>query len=357
MDLHCRLITENDRAQYNAFVAAHPNGHILQAYEWGEVKAYTGWKPHRLFVEDADGKVRGAALILERDLPAIRRRIFYSPRGPVLDFGDEAACATLFDAVRRLARERRAIFWKIDPAIPVEQAAQLSYLVRHGLRRLARGPDFEGIQPRFVFRLPLDKELDEIFARFAPKTRYNIRLAARRGVTIRSDCTRDDVSAFYSLLQETARRDGFAVRDCGYYLVIWEQLVKRGLARLFMAEYEGRPIAGTLAFAFGDKVWYMYGASGNRHRNLMPNYLLQWEMIRWAKQRGASLYDLRGISGDLNPDNPLYGLYRFKKGFGGVVVEFAGEYDYPLNPLLYRLWNWVEPRYRRWTTARTARSK
>lgn len=119
------------------------------------------------------------------------------------------------------------------------------------------------------------------------------------------------------------------------------------MASLFLAEYQGEVIAGTLAFIFGDKAWYIYGASSNRHRNVMPNYLLQWEMICWAKRAGCRFYDFRGVPGRVDEQHPLYGLYRFKKGFGGVYTEFIGEHDLVYRPLWYWAWNWGEPLYRR----------
>ena len=342
--MRARLLGDADRETFNDFIAGHPKGHILQSFEWGEVKASTGWKPHRLILEDSD-RVRGAVSILERRLPGVKKTIFYAPRGPVLDFDDQDAFQALIQEVRGLAKERKAILWKIDPDIP-KDLLRASKLKALGFRGLSRGLNFEGVQPRFVFRLSITDTLDEVFARFSQKTRYNIRLAERKGVTVRSNCTEADLTPFYSLLKETCQRDGFLVRGIEYYRVIWRELVERDLARLFVAEYEGRPIAAKLSFIFGDKVWYVYGASGNAYRNVMPNHALQWAMIQWAKSRGCTMYDFRGVSGDLNPDNPLYGLYRFKKGFGGEFVEFTGEFDYVLSPAFYRLWNWGEPCYR-----------
>lgn len=341
-----RVLGENERERFDAFIAGHVKGHILQSWAWGDVKAGTGWRAHRLVLENSDGGIRGAVSILERRLPVLKRPIFYAPRGPVVDFGDEEAFAGICRAVRELAGERGAVFWKIDPDLPADPATA-AFLRRQGFRQLARGPNFEGVQPRFVFRLSLERELDEIFAAFAPKTRYNVRLAERRGVTVRVG-TAADLPAFYALLRETAERDRFLIRGAGYYDLIWRHVVERGYGRLFIADYQGEPIAATLAFTIGDKAWYVYGASGNRHREVMPNYALQWAMIRWAKELGCRMYDFRGVSGDLNPDNPLYGLYRFKKGFNGDFVEFVGEFDYVFAPVVYNLWQWSEPRYRHW---------
>ncbi|MDI6709249.1 MAG: peptidoglycan bridge formation glycyltransferase FemA/FemB family protein [Bacillota bacterium] len=341
-----RVLKEKERERFDAFVAGHAKGHILQSWAWGAVKAGTGWRAHRLVLEDDDGGIRGAVSILERELPVVKRPIFYSPRGPVVDFGDAEAFAALCRAVRELAEKRGAVFWKIDPDLPAEPATA-AFLLDQGFRELARGPNFEGVQPRFVFRLSLERELDGIFASFSSKTRYNIRLAGRRGVTVRTG-TAEDLPAFYALLRETAERDRFLIRGAGYFDLIWRHIIERGYGRLFIADYQGEPIAATLAFTIGDKAWYIYGASGNRHRDAMPNYALQWAMICWAKELGCRMYDFRGVSGDLNPDNPLYGLYRFKKGFNGDFVEFVGEFDYVFAPVIYNLWQWGEPRYRRW---------
>ncbi|HHX95677.1 MAG TPA: peptidoglycan bridge formation glycyltransferase FemA/FemB family protein, partial [Clostridia bacterium] len=150
---------------------------------------------------------------------------------------------------------------------------------------------------------------------------------------------------FYDILTVTAERDNFLVRSFEYFETLWDCLVEKGLAKLFMAEYEGHYIAGTLAFIFGDKAWYMYGASSNEHRNVMPNYLLQWTMIQWAKGKGCSMYDFRGVPGNLTEDNPLYGLYRFKKGFAAEYVEFLGEYDLVYSPFYYKAYNSMEKVY------------
>lgn len=338
-------VTPELRDVFDQYVASGPKGHVLQSYEWGEIKAKTGWTPIRLMIEDRTGP-RGAVSILRRDIPYLRRTIFYSPRGPVLDYGDVEAFDCLIAEVRRLAPASRAIMWKIDPDIPATRQDVRSYLGRRGFIANERGADFEGVQPRFVMRLPLDRSLEDLFAAFSSKTRYNIRLAARKGVAVRP-AIKADLPEFYRILCETARRDRFLIRSYDYFVDLWDHLIERGLARLLVAEYEGRMIAGTLAFIFGDKAWYIYGASSNRNREVMPNYALQWEMIRWAKGAGCVLYDFRGISGDLNPDNPLYGLYRFKKGFSGEFTEFIGEYDLVFSPLIYWLWSWGEPFYRR----------
>ena len=146
-------------------------------------------------------------------------------------------------------------------------------------------------------------------------------------------CGKEMVPDFARLMLETGVRDGFVTRQPEYFANMLDNLGEH--CRLYMAFYEGEPIAGTLAIHYGDKVWYLYGASSNEHRNLMPNYLLQWRMIQWAVETGCRIYDFRGVSGDLSEDNPLYGLYKFKKGFGGEFTEFVGEMDLVLNRPVY----------------------
>ena len=195
------------------------------------------------------------------------------------------------------------------------------------------GKNFEAIQPRYVFRLNVEgKTEEELLAGFHQKWRYNIRLAERKGVEVRI-CGQEAVPDFARLMLTTGVRDGFVTRQESYFADMLTNLGEH--CRLYMAYAGGEAIAGTLAIHYGDKVWYLYGASSNEHRNLMPNYLLQWRMIQWAVQTHCRIYDFRGVSGDVSEDNPLYGLYRFKQGFGGDFVEFVGEMDWVINKPVY----------------------
>lgn len=338
-----RLVGESEKERFNAFVSSVPKGHILQSYQWGEVKGSTGWVPLRLVVED-EGSIIGAATVLERKVPGINRKIFYAPRGPVLDYSNRELFDYLLEEIKKVARERGAFVLKIDPDVPSRDKDLDAYLRSRGFNSQAN-QDFEGIQPRYVFRMDISPSIEELMANMHSKTRYNIRLAGRKGVRIKEDCTREDLRPFYEILTVTAERDNFLIRAYSYFETLWDCLVEQGLAKLFMAEYEGKYIAGTLAFIFGDKAWYIYGASSNEYRNVMPNYLLQWTMISWAKENGCTMYDFRGVPGNLTEDNPLYGLYRFKKGFGAQYVEFVGEYDLVYSPFYYSVFNTMEKVY------------
>ncbi|RJQ11600.1 MAG: peptidoglycan bridge formation glycyltransferase FemA/FemB family protein [Bacillota bacterium] len=339
-----------DVSRFSDFVRDGPKGHILQTLAWGDLKARTGWVPLRFLVEESgSGAVRGAISVLLRrvPLPGFRLEVAYAPRGPVVDYEDEEALAEMAGAVGAALRRRGAVVLKIDPDVPASRSDVVRRLERLGFRRLERGLGFEGVQPRFVFRLPLHRTVEDIMAAFQSKTRYNIRLAERKGVTVRVGKSLSDLDTFYRILEETARRDGFLIRAKSYYRDMWELLVKEGLARLFLADYEGQTLAGAIAFILGPMCWYVYGASSSTHREVMPNYLLQWTMIRWAKEQGCTLYDFRGVSGHLDPSDPLYGLYRFKKGFGAEFTEFIGEFDLVLRPAWYLVYAHGEPAYRR----------
>ncbi len=341
-----RLIGPDEEKAFDAFIAGHPKGHFLQSYGWGEVKASTGWQPLRLVLEEG-GRIVAAASLLRRQLPYTGKAILYAPRGPVVDFHDRALFDALLAAIDGIARQAGAILLKVDPDIPVSDPAVIQLLRARGFRLANKGAGFEGVQPRHVFRLDITPDAAALLANMHGKTRYNIRLAEKKGVTIKEDCTLADLPVFYAILKETTLRDGFLVRSYSYFETMWREMVARGYAKLFLAYYQGEPIAGTLAFIMGDKAWYLYGASSNQHRNVMPNYLLQWTMIRWAQEQGCTIYDFRGVPGNLDENSPLYGLYRFKKGFNGDFIEFIGEYDRVYAPFYYWLWQTALPLYSR----------
>jgi peptidoglycan pentaglycine glycine transferase (the first glycine) len=333
----------DERERFNSFIRDHPKGHAMQLWEWGDIKERTGWKPWRLLLEK-DGTIFAAATILERKLPLLGVPIFYCPRGPVVAMADQDKLGAVFKAISGLARKRKAILLKIDPDIPAANQDLKRFLQTSGFKPLDKGENFEGVQPKFVFRLDITPDEDTLLANMHQKTRYNIRLALKKEVKIRFG-TREDLPEFYRVLKETTERDNFLVRAYSYFEDLYDTLVPAGYGQLFIGEYEGKVIAGTFAFLTGNKAWYIYGASSNSYRNVMPNYLIQWEMIRWAKAQGCTLYDFRGVSGDLNEANPLYGLYKFKKGFNGEFTEFIGEWDYVYRPFLYFLWQTAEKVY------------
>jgi lipid II:glycine glycyltransferase (peptidoglycan interpeptide bridge formation enzyme) len=330
---------------WNSFVAASPTGHLLQAWQWGQLKAAFGWQAERVGVQDGDRLVGGAQVLFRSLLPSFPYlAIAYVPKGPILDFGNQEISEALLSAIHRLAHQKRAILLKIEPELPHSPA-----LARQ-LQAWDFRPSQQTIQPRSTIHIDLRAELDEILARMKSKTRYNVRLAGRREVLVREG-TADDLPLFHRLIALTAKRDGFAVHSREYYETVYRLFVPSGLARLLLATYQDKVIAGLMVFAFGQRAWYMYGASSNRERNRMPNHLLQWQAIRWAKAQGCLAYDLWGIPDEVGKEpekykrtvtdrqSGLWGVYRFKQGFGGQVVRYVGAYDYVYRPALAWLYN------------------
>lgn len=333
--------------EWNRFLARHPNGHLLQTYQWAQFKQPYGWSASRVLARER-GKIVGGAQVLFRDLRFATAA--YVPKGPVVDFGRDASVSqSIFEAIHGLCRERRAVFLRIEPDLPDSPAL--------AQRLTALGFRFGGkVQPRSTLILDIRPEFDDILAGMKSKTRYNIRLAERRGITVR-EASEGDLSTFYRLSVITSARDDFPIHEERYYRHAYRIFVPAGMARLFLAEYEGEPLGGLMVFAFGNTAWYMYGASSNRHRNLMPNHLLQWCAIRWAKSRGCEQYDFWGIPDQVGEDpaagdeasersDGLWGVYRFKAGFGGEAVRYLGAYDYVYSPAVYLLGTRVWPRVR-----------
>lgn len=326
--------------EWDAFVAAHADGHILQTSTWGELKARFGWQAAQVGITDGSQLVSGAQ-VLFRPLPLRLGTIAYVPRGPLVDWSDEHSVKMLGGALDQLCRAHRAILLKIEPEISVLSAPSPN--TQCPMPNTCPSP--HTIQPRRTIVVDLAGSEDELLARMHQKTRYNIRLATRKGVSVRAG-TADDIDTFYALMQVTGKRDKFGVHSLGYYRAAFELFAPQNRARLLLAQVEGESIAAIMVFALGQKAWYFYGASSNAHRDKMPNYALQWEAMRWARSLGCTTYDLWGIPDEEEAvleahyserSDGLWGVYRFKRGFGGRIVRYAGAFDRVYNPVVYRL--------------------
>ncbi len=310
-------------------------GHVLQSAAWGEIRARQGWEAERLQV----GAPLPVALVLWRAVPA-GQRFGYVPRGPVFDHDDPAQLDAALAAIAGRARERGAMFVKVDAEIPREREDLLAAYARRGF---ARSP--QDVQPVLAtLEIDLRREEDAILAELDKDTRWSIRTAERRGVSVAERSDDDALADFYGLYEETGRRARFITRAPEYYRAVWRTLIDAGHATLFVAAHEGRTVAGAIVLWCGDRAVYMYGASGEVARKTYATYGLQWRCIRHARERGAARYDLGGIPVAPTERDPMYGVYVFKKGFGGTRREFAGAYDVASKPFLYRLWLAAEPR-------------
>lgn len=336
-----RSITAAEAKRFDDFVRGSADGHLFQSYSWGEIKK-PEWTPLRVVLEERSSIVASAA-ILKRTVPPGRRSIFYLPRGPVLaDWDDADVLERLFRALRDLAEEHRAFLIKIDPCLTEERTAALAALRRIGFK-LAPGKDrFGGIQPRYTFRIDLGGDLDQIMARFPKKVRYKIRYGCRQGLTFASAGV-EGLPQFVRLIEKTALRGGFVARKADYYRKLFQVLAPGGAIDLQLGSYKGEVIVAGITFAFGDKAWAVYGGQGERHRNLYAYNALIWERIKWAKSKGARWFDLYGVPGRVEQGDPLFGIYSFKKSFGGDFYAFIGEHDLPLSGGYYRLWSYLYP--------------
>jgi peptidoglycan pentaglycine glycine transferase (the first glycine) len=354
------------RHTWNEALQQLPSPHVLQSWEWGDFKANWGWAPTRfLFTFIGDNRPRAAAQVLRRPLASgskwlkrlplpttLRLAVIYVPKGPILDYSDTPLLKQVISALEDHARRSGAIFIKIDPDVTLgeeeQPAAGVSGTVGEVMCSLlrARGwcPSPQQIQFKNTFLIDLGRDEKELLAAMKPKTRYNIRLAQRRGVTVRPGGI-EDLSLFYAMYAETAERDGFIIRPFAYYRDVLERFLAVGQAHMLLAEVEQKVVAGLSLFRFGTTAWYMYGASTANHRSLMPNHILQWEAICWARGQGCTTYDLWGAPDILDESDPMWGVYRFKEGFGGRFVRHIGAWDYSPFPPLYQFYLFLMPRY------------
>ena len=346
-----RLLEEKNKQEYKSFLESHDRCNFQQSLEWGNVK--TSWKKEVILSEDKDGKIRGSLCVWIRKIP-IFGNIMYSARGPVCNLYDEEVIKDLREGADLLAKKYNAFVLRVEPDILKTDEEFRKIITKNGFKIKDDSKDFKDeIQPRFVFRLNLKGKTEEqIFAELHQKTRYNVRLATKKGVVIKEG-TREDLKDFHKIMIETGERDNFIIRSLEYFEKMYDEMAPNHM-KLLMAYHEDKPISGIIPIMYGNKVWYLYGASSNSHRNLMPNYLLQWTMIQDAIKRGADMYDFRGVSGVVDETHPQYGLYRFKKGFNADFTEFIGDIYVPYKPLVYKMYKFSEKAFR---TLRTLKKK
>ena len=318
-------------AEWDAFVQAHPHGNILQTSAWGQLKSAFGWQAETLRTGAA------GALVLYRRLP-LGLTLAYVPRGPLADWNSPAGLEALLPALDAACRARHAVCLKLEPDLPDSHAAH-DTLEALGLR-----PSPHTVQPRRSLVVDLAGSEADVLARMKPKTRYNIGLASKKDVQVRPAAGPADLERFVGLLRETTDRDGFASHTPAYYRRAYALFQPAGRCELFLAEHQGQPLAGVMVFGLGSRAWYFYGASSDRERQRMAPYLAQWAAMLWARARGALAYDLWGVPDAdeaaleaqfANRSDGLWGVYRFKRGFGGRPVRTIGAWDRVYNPPLY----------------------
>jgi peptidoglycan pentaglycine glycine transferase (the first glycine) len=373
------MIVNMEANNWNRIIATFQQNHLLQSWQWGDVKSNYGWKQfYKIWGEES--KPDAAALILQRELFTQRfgRRfkIFYVPKGPLIrDWRDTQLVENVLDDLQLLSKQGGGIFIKIDPDIILKNGDQsdenepdddLGKTIEKTLKE--KGWDYSADQIQFKNTVILDltSTEEEILSRMKQKTRYNIRLAGRKGVKVRVG-TSKDFDVLYQMYAETSLRDGFAIRHSDYYHNLWGTFIHnssdvnkcedKAICEPLIAEIDGEPVAAVVIFRFSGIAYYLHGMSRPIYRKLMPNYLLQWEAIRRGKIAGCTAYDLWGAPENFDGSDPMWGVYRFKQGFGGNVQHTIGAYDFPTQPVLYSLYIKVLPKIlnlmRKWGNSRT----
>ena len=375
-----------DRALWNSIISRLPNPHFLQSYEWGQVKAKYGWRPlYAVWTDDGRFSIfdtidhtslntdhcTAAALILKRQILnkrfAKRLSILYTPKGPLLDWSDGPLRNRVLNDLQSFARRQGSIFLKMDPdvilgtGVPDGEEDTKNPNGRAIMSELEeRGWKYSSDQIQFknTVLIDLTQSEDQMLARMKQKTRYNIRLAEKKGVVLRIG-NRYDLPLLYKMYAETSLRDGFIIRDEGYYNTVWQTFIHENVGTLkrsnvptydlpacepLIAEVNGEPVAAIFVFYFGDRAYYVYGMSRNAHREKMPAYLLQWEAMKRAKALGCTVYDLWGAPDVFDQSDSMWGVYRFKEGLGGQVVRTLGAWDYAPSPFWYKMYSDAMPR-------------
>lgn len=336
---------------WNDVIKELGNVHILQTWEWAQFKTTYGWKPLPQVWYNSQKRPIAAAMVLKREVRG-SLSMMYVPRGPLLGADSPDLFGQAIVDLRQLARREGSIFIKIDPEIVTgtgvpgsedDLALPANELLIQKMIGSGWHPSQEQVQFRNTVLLDLAGDEDGWLSRMKQKARYNIRLAQKKGVQIHTGAP-GDLPRLYRMYAETSIRDGFVIRSEEYYLRLWKMFLEKGLAELLIAEVDGEAVAGLLLFFFGDRAWYLFGMSTQAHRDKMPNYLLQWEAMRHAKARGCLIYDLWGAPDIFDESDSMWGVFRFKEGLGGKVIRTSGAWDYPVRPLLYRLYTRVLPR-------------
>jgi peptidoglycan pentaglycine glycine transferase (the first glycine) len=320
-------------ADWDAFVTTN-RGDVKQSYEWGDFRQELKWGVQRLRVKDGD-TVHLSALVMEKPLP-LGYSFYYCPEGPAVlnndwsDSQNQVAFQTLTEYLKR-HKGSKVLFLKVDPPQRAE-TFPLGWLEGLGFQGSP-----EHIQPAVVAHVDLTGTEDEILARMKQKGRYNIRYAAKKGVTVRSGSSEQDLATFYALMQQTAKRQGITHRSHEYFALFRKHFMEEAdLAKFFIAEYEGKPVAVTLMTFFGHEAIYLYGGSSTEDRNVFGSYAVQWAAMQEAKRRGCTNYHMTGIAHSDDPGNAWAGLRQFKLKFGAEVVDLLGARDQLYHPLLYK---------------------
>lgn len=321
MDL--RKLTQKERDEYNKLVT-----HVIQSWEWGEFRESLGLPLLRYGIFKK-GKLTKAFQLTLHKIPFTSQYVGYLPKGPAPD-------KELSEALEIIGKENRCAFIKVEPHII---STNKPYTVFPTFL-----PSPKPLFTKYNFLLDLGPTEEELLQKMHSKTRYNIRLAARKGVTTKVSTDDKDFEIFLKLHFDTTNRQGFHSHNASYHKKLWTQLKKANMARVLIGYYKKKPLSAWLLFNFKDTLYYPFGASSIKHKEVMANNLVAWEAIRLGKKLKLKTFDMWGAAHSPNPDNsdPFYGFHTFKKGYGGKLVEYIGTFDLIFNSTLYFAFTYID---------------
>ncbi len=330
-----------DQQQWNSFLLCQPWGHLLQSYEWGELLQYRGERIYRLGALE-HGRLVGVMLLSVAPIPAPRqvRRLLpvwlYCRRGPTVEVPHSPALPALVQRAAEIAREEHAVILRLEPNVADDDPQMDAWLAAY--KRLGFITNPHALYPRRSWVLDLRPAMEQLVANFRKTWRNDIRIAERQGVIVREAETEADFENYYRLLQFTGEREGFFVHSKDYHREMLRLFAKKGDAALLIAELHGEPLAAKLLIRFGNWCWDMFGATSDAYPRLPKTHLLQYRSLQWAKEHGCTHFDFRAIPEILEPDEEMWGVYHFKKGFGGFSRLNIPTQDYVYRPHVYTLW-------------------
>lgn len=332
------ILKEQNYAEYEEYLQNNDRAMFLQSSKWAKVK--DKFLNKIIVLRDENGKINASMSVLIRKIPLLPFSIMYSPRGPVCDSNNKDQIKALLNSAKELAKQYNCYTLKLDPNIPKQDEEFVRIVKDLGCAVNFMGDSFSGsIQPSVVYHLNINgRKSEELFSHFPYKTRYAIKSAQKSGVRIEK-VGKEKLSEFYSLLLETSQRDRFTVRPISYFESMMDNMGEH--LNLYIAYYENTPISGAILITYGNRSLHLYGASSNLHRDKMPNYLMQWEMMSFAIENNIIIYDFGGIAAVEDENNPLYGLFMFKRKFRGEVVEYVGEIEFVFKPFINKLINFA----------------
>lgn len=322
-----REILPEEKERFNA-VAKHP----LQTYQWGEFREKMGRKVIRGGIFENE-RLENVFQFSLHPFPILGFNIGYFPKGfyPTKE---------LIDSLKRFGKLYHCAFIQIEPNQEVDETHNLESLTKTFPELVeSKKPMFT----KYTFYIDLKKTADELLGQMKEKTRYNVRLAQKKGVVVAQEQSDESFEIYLSLLRETAKRDRFFAHNQNYHRMLWSTLKNSGLIKLLVGRYQGEPLVAWMLFVFKDKLYYAYGASSSKHREVMASNFMYFEAMKFGQRLGLSTFDLWGALGpNPDPQDPFYGFHRFKEGYGGRLVEFIGSYDLIINPNYYQIYHLVD---------------